>query len=112
MFDFPEAIRGLKEADVPFEGCKAYMVQGEGEQVLFMSFERDVELPVHAHEAQWGIVLSGRIDLTIGDRSATYAKGDNYYIPKGVSHGGRIHAGYADMTYFDQKDRYRFRMGS
>jgi len=106
-FDFPDAIRSLKRADIPFEGCTAYLVQGEAEQVLFMRFEKNVELPEHSHDPQWGVVLSGRIELTIAGETRTFAAGDTYYIPKGVKHRGRIFAGYADITYFGQKDRYR-----
>jgi len=107
VFVFPEAIRNLKKADIPFAGCTAYFVQGQKEQVLFMFFENDVELPEHSHEAQWGVVLSGEIEMIIDGIKSTYRKGDNYYIPKGIVHSGRIHAGYSDITYFNQKDRYR-----
>lgn len=72
-----------------------------------MRFEKDVELPAHSHAAQWGIVLEGKIELTIGGVKGTYTKGDRYFIPEGVAHTGRIFAGYADMTFFSQKDRYR-----
>jgi quercetin dioxygenase-like cupin family protein len=109
MFDFPEAIKHLEEAAIPFPGCKAYMIQGIGEQVLFMTFEQDVELPEHSHEAQWGIVLSGRIELKIANERKIYSKGDNYYVPKDVIHSGKIYAGYSDITYFNQKDRYKFK---
>jgi hypothetical protein len=33
-------------------------------------------------------------------------KGDRYYIPSGVKHFGKIYAGYADITFFNQSDRY------
>jgi len=106
-FQFPEAIVGLPEADIPFEGCIAYLIQGEAEQVLFMRFEKEVELVEHSHNAQWAIVLAGEIALTIGGEHKEYVKGDTYYIPEGVKHSGRIYAGYSDMTYFAQKDRYK-----
>jgi quercetin dioxygenase-like cupin family protein len=105
-FDFPEPIKKLPLADVPFEGCTAYLSQHSDHQILFMRFEKDVRLLAHSHRAQWGIVLSGRIELVIGGKNHLYAKGDNYFIPEGVVHSGKIHAGYADITYFDQKDRY------
>ena len=72
-----------------------------------MEFTRDVELPEHSHEAQWGVVLEGRIDLTIDGAKHTYTKGDRYFIPKGVKHSGKIYAGYADISFFNQKDRYK-----
>lgn len=103
---FPEPILNLSEADIPLDGIKAYLSQGNDHQIIFMEFEKDVELPEHQHEAQWGIVLEGKIELTIDGKPGTYTKGDRYFIPAGVPHSGKIHAGYADMTFFNQKDRY------
>jgi hypothetical protein len=36
-----------------------------------------------------------------------FGKGDHYYIPEGVKHSTKIHAGYADVTFFNQEHRYR-----
>lgn len=104
---FPDPIRTLPEADIPLKGVKAYLSQAEGHQILFMEFSTDVELPEHAHAAQVGIVLEGRIDLVIDGQPHSYAKGDRYYIPAGVKHSGKIYAGYADMTFFAEPQRYR-----
>lgn len=96
---------GLPCANVPLEGVQARLLQLDGAQVLFMSFSADADFPEHPHEAQSGMVLSGRIDLTVaGD--ATYRRGDVYAIPAGVPHSARIHAGYADIAHFDEPDRY------
>lgn len=104
---FPPAIQKLPQADVPLRGITAFLSQSETHQILFMTFEEDVELPEHSHECQWGVVLEGEIELTIGDKTARYRKGDRYEIPKGVKHSGHIHAGFAAMDFFDQPDRYR-----
>lgn len=103
---FPKPILTLPQADIPIRGVKAYLSQAENHQIIFMEFSEDVDLPEHDHESQWGIVLEGRIDLVIEGVEQTYKKGDRYFIPKGVKHSGKIFAGYADMTYFNQKDRY------
>lgn len=104
---FPAPVLRLPEADIPLDGVKAYLSQGSGHQIIFMEFSKDVMLPEHAHAGQWGVVMEGRIDLTIGGVAGTYEKGDRYYIPVGVMHSGKIYAGYADMTFFDQDDRYK-----
>ena len=103
---FPPPIRDLPEADVPLEGVRAYLSQSQSHQILFMQFGKDVHLPEHSHGAQVGIVLEGKIDLTIAGEERIYAKGDRYYIPDGVPHSGRIHAGYADITFFAEPNRY------
>jgi len=104
---FPETIRNLPEADIPLNGIKAWLSQSENHQIVFMEFTEDVELPEHSHEAQWGIVLEGKIDLTIDGVKRTYSKGDRVFIPKGAKHSGKIYAGYADISFFNQKDRYK-----
>ena len=104
---FPEPIRNLPEADIPLNGIRAYLSQSDSHQIVFMQFSQDVQLPEHAHAAQVGFVLEGRIDLLIAGESHTYLKGERYYIPAGARHSGKIHAGYADITFFDEPGRYR-----
>ena len=104
---FPEPIRNLPEADIPLKGIKAYLSQSENHQIIFMEFGGDIEVPEHSHESQWGIVLEGKLDLTIDGIKKTYARGDRYFIPKGIKHSAKIYAGYADITFFDQKERYK-----
>jgi quercetin dioxygenase-like cupin family protein len=103
---FPQPIRDLPEADIPLDGIKAYLSQSDSHQIIFMQFEKDVALPEHSHAAQVGIVLEGKIELTIAGEKTTYTKGDRYYIPEGVLHSGKISAGYADITFFNEPDRY------
>jgi quercetin dioxygenase-like cupin family protein len=104
---FPEPVKKLPEADIPLSGLKAYLSQADGHQILFMEFSEDAELPEHSHEGQFAIVVEGRLELTIDGVEHTFNKGDRYYIPAGIPHSARVHAGYADVTFFDQRDRYR-----
>lgn len=103
---FPEAIKRLPLADIPLDGVSGHLAQGSDHQILFMSFDQDVVLSEHTHGAQYGIVLEGRIDLCINGIHCTYYKGDRYYIPAGVKHHGKIYAGYSDITFFEENDRY------
>ncbi|WP_136805700.1 cupin domain-containing protein [Desulfosediminicola flagellatus] len=103
---FPLPITDLPRADIPLPGCTAHLSQGETHQILFMEFAEETLLPEHCHEAQVGFVLRGRIDLVIHGKEHTFTEGDRYYIPAGVLHSGKIHAGYADITFFDEKNRY------
>jgi len=103
---FALPIRNLPLADIPLEGVTAYLSQGDNHQVIFMHFKNDVILPEHSHRAQIGFVLEGEIELTIDGVMYHFSKGDRYFIPEGVRHSGRIFAGYADITFFDEMDRY------
>lgn len=104
---FPNIITDLPQAEIPIEGLKAYLVQGSGQQVVFMTFENNVEVSEHAHEAQWGVVLEGEIEMAISDKKQIFKKGEMYFIPKDVRHSAKISAGYKDITLFNQRDRYQ-----
>ncbi len=103
---FPETIQSLPEADIPIEGVQAFLSQAAKHQIIFMQFAKDVNLPEHAHNAQVGFVLAGRIELVINGKPCSYGKGEVYHIPKDVPHSGKIFAGYADITFFDEPNRY------
>lgn len=104
---FPEQIRNLPQADIPFSGVTAYLSQAENHQILFWEFNEDVKIPEHSHEAQWDVVLAGKIDLTINGVEQTYSKGDCMFILKGAKHSAKVYAGYAGITFFNEKDRWK-----
>ncbi len=104
---FPEAIRNLPEADIPIAGLTAYLSQDKNHQIVFMHFSQDAEVPVHAHGAQWAIVLEGKIALTVEGKEQIYTKGDRFYILPGENHSAKIFAGYTSMEFFADKDRYK-----
>jgi quercetin dioxygenase-like cupin family protein len=103
---FPEIITNLPQADVPLAGVRAYLFQGEDKQLVFMTFPDDVDVPEHAHAAQWGVVLAGEIELTIGGEAHAFRPGDTYFVPEGVPHRARIKGGSSLQDLFDQVDRY------
>jgi len=104
---FPEAIRALPHADIPFEGLSAYLSQSADHQIVFMHFAKDASVGEHSHAAQVGFVLQGRIELTAGGKTQVFQRGDMYSIPAGTPHAARIFAGYADITFFQEAQRYR-----
>ena len=106
MMLFPEIVDKLPNTNVGVEGVVAKLFQGHDQQVVFMEFDRDVDVPEHSHEAQWGIVAAGEMELTIDGEARTLHKGDSYFIPAGVTHSAKIMKGYCDVTLFNQVDRY------
>ena len=103
---YPELFANLPRTDVGVDGVDARLVQGPAQQVVFMEFDHDVEVPEHSHAAQWGIVVAGEMTLSIEGVPRTLRKGDSYFLPAGVKHSAQIKKGYADVTMFDQVDRY------
>ena len=105
--DFPDFVRLLPEADLPFDGLRGWLLQSESGQVVFMEADVDVIVPTHSHGDQWGVVIEGEIDLTVGDDHQTYTAGDTYFIPGGTPHHARIHSGFRALDFFADRDRYR-----
>jgi quercetin dioxygenase-like cupin family protein len=104
---FPEPIKNLPEVTIPYDGVKGYFVQGKNEQVVFMEFEKDTEVPEHSHESQWEIVLEGKVDYWEDGKKYTYTKGDRFFVQSGKKHSAYVHAGYCCIMFFNQKDRYK-----
>ncbi len=106
---FPAFVRRLPEADLPFKGLRGWLVQTDSGQVLFNESKVELVVPEHAHGDQWGVVLDGKIELTVGGRTRHYGRGDTYFIPARAPHKARIHPGFRAVDYFADRDRYRAR---
>ncbi len=105
--DFADFIKDLPEAEQPFEGLKAWLLQGEKMQTLFLEAVKEVRLPNHSHGDQWGIVVAGKLDLTVGRQSRTCGPGESYFIPAGAEHYGTLHPGCRAIDCFADRDRYQ-----
>ncbi|WP_299894766.1 cupin domain-containing protein [uncultured Ruegeria sp.] len=105
---FPKFISSFPKLDVPFpeDVVQTAVIRSDAGLVAFFTFLKDMELPLHSHGAQWGTVVEGEIELTIGGQTRTYRPGDSYSIPSGVEHGGIIKAGSRVIDVFEEPDRY------
>jgi quercetin dioxygenase-like cupin family protein len=106
---FPQPIRDLPKADLPFPGVKGYISQGKKEQIVFMEFEKDTDVPEHSHESQWEIVLEGKVDYCEDGNHHIYTKGDRFFVQSGKKHSAKVYAGYSCIMFFNQKDRYKIK---
>jgi len=103
---YPPVITRLPEADVPLDGIRGWLSQGEGHQILFVDIEAGSELPAHSHGEQWGIVVAGEMDLSIADETRRYRAGDSYHIPAGTVHQARFLTHFRAIDVFADADRY------
>ena len=103
---YPEMITNLPEADIPFEGVKGWLLQGDDNQAVFFDIAPIGEVAEHAHGAQYGLVIDGEMDLTIDRETKTYRKGDSYFIPEGVLHSAVFKSRTFVMDVFADVDRY------
>ncbi|WP_309665798.1 cupin domain-containing protein [Tabrizicola sp.] len=105
---FPDFIAALPGIAVPFpeDVVQTAAMRSDGALVVFFTFLKAMQLPRHAHGAQWGSVIEGEITLTIGDQTRTYRPGDSYSIPAGVEHEALVTAGTRAIDVFEEPDRY------
>jgi quercetin dioxygenase-like cupin family protein len=106
---YPEMIKNLPEADIPFNGVRGWVAQGENHQIVFFDIEPIGEVPRHSHGAQWGMMIDGDMDLTIDGETKKYRKGDHYFIPDGVLHSAKFNQRTIVMDYFAESDRYKLK---
>ena len=86
---YPEFIKSLPKADTPMAGVTAHLLAAPTGQVVFFELPAGASVPPHSHGAQWGIVVSGEVELTIGGETKRYKPGDSYFIGDGVEHSGQ-----------------------
>jgi quercetin dioxygenase-like cupin family protein len=104
---YPGVITCLPEAEIKVEGAKAWILQADTSQLVFFEFEADTKVPEHSHVyPQWGIVIDGRMELTISDKPRACEKGDEYIIPAGAKHFARFLSRTRVVDYFSEKNRY------
>jgi len=106
---FPAVITGLPEADTCLPGVRAWLLAGDGRQVAFFEIEPIGSIPEHAHEEQWGIVVEGEMDLTIGGQTRRCRAGDSYHIPAGTPHSATFLTRVRAIDVFASPTRYRAR---
>lgn len=109
--EFPDMITRLPAAALSFPSSvvKTSVLQSENGQLVFFDVVQALDLPPHSHKAQWGTVIEGSLELTIGGEARTYGPGNPYFIPEGVVHSARIPAGTKIIEFFEEKDRYKLR---
>ena len=106
---FPDIIENLPDVDIALEGVRGKLLQAQDMQVVFFEIEPVGAIAPHSHDAQWGIVIEGEMDLTIGDETKTYRPGDSYYIPAGVLHGATFRTHFRALDLFAEPSRYQAR---
>ena len=104
---YPEMITNLPLADIPFDGVRGWLSQAENHQIVFFDIQPIGEVPPHSHGAQWGIMVEGEMELTIGGETKRYKPGENYYIPAGVTHSAKFLSHVRVIDMFADKDRYK-----
>ena len=108
--EFPAFVKNLPQADLSTDGLRGWILQSDNGQILFNEAEVELVVSEHQHGEQWGVVVSGKIELTINGVAQLYAQGDSYHIPADAIHSGKMFPGYRAINYFADRNRYRIRL--
>ena len=98
---FPDIIDKVPSRDYGIEGLRVHVDHTSTGTVYFVSAEKEIPFPEHAHAAQWTVMVSGECVFTAGGKSTTYRQGDTYFIPAGLKHQITLKPGYAEVDYVD-----------
>ena len=108
MDEFPEFMKNPKnaiEAKSQSQGIEGYVFDGvDGSQMAFWQCGIDGISEEHVHDYdEYFVVLQGRYTLLIDDQKIPVSPGEEYYIPKGLSHAGEFIAGTRTIHAFGGK---------
>jgi quercetin dioxygenase-like cupin family protein len=74
----------------PVDGCRMRTPHGKNLMLSYLEMDAAAEVPLHHHpHEQGGVVLSGRLELTIGDETRILEPGSIFLIPSDVPHRAR-----------------------
>jgi quercetin dioxygenase-like cupin family protein len=106
--EYPDVITALPKAIMQVKGIKARVLQGERHQLVFFEMEPNTKVPEHSHDyPQWGIMLKGKMRLTIDGKAYLIEKGDEYVIPTNAKHYATFLGKSRVIDLFSEKTRYK-----
>ena len=106
MNDFPEFMKcqanRIATSSQATPGVEGYVFDGvDGSQMAFWTCCPSATSAAHAHECdEYMIVVQGCYTLIIDGRRIPINAGEEYFIPKGISHGGEVVAGTRTIHAF------------
>jgi len=106
---YPAMITNLAEIDISAPGIKGWALQSSRQQFVFFEIDPIGEVSPHSHCAQWGLMVEGKMRLTIGQETKIYSQGDHYFIPAGVIHSATFLTKVYVIDIFDDPQRYKIK---
>ena len=106
MKGFPEFMKSranrIAENSQSTPGVEGYVFDGaDGGQMAFWTCHQAAVSLAHSHEFdEYMLVVEGCYTLIIDGQRITVAAGEEYFIPRGVLHGGEVQAGTRTIHAF------------
>ncbi|MGD0098508.1 MAG: cupin domain-containing protein [Terracidiphilus sp.] len=106
MDDFPEFMKKpanrIAVSDQATPGVEGYVFDGaDGCQLAFWTCHETATSALHVHHYdEYLLVVQGCYTVTIGGERIQVKAGEEYFIPRGVAHGGEVLAGTRTIHAF------------
>jgi quercetin dioxygenase-like cupin family protein len=106
MNDFPAFMKcpanRIASTSQSTAGVEGYVFDGaDGNQMAFWTCHETAASAAHSHEFdEYMVVVQGRYTLIINGRGIPINAGEEYFIPRGVVHGGLVVAGTRTIHAF------------
>lgn len=106
MDEFPDfmkqAVNRIASDSEATPGVEGYVFDGaDGSQMAFWTCRETATSAAHAHEFdEYMVVVEGCYTLMIEGRRIPIHAGEEFFIPKGVRHGGEVMAGTRTIHAF------------
>jgi quercetin dioxygenase-like cupin family protein len=106
MNDFPEFMKSdankIATSSQATPGVEGFVFDGaDGSQMAFWTCRESAVSAAHSHEFdEYMIVVQGCYTLIVDGKRIPVNPGDEYFIPKGVFHGGEVVAGTRTIHAF------------
>lgn len=115
MEEFPEFMKNpanrIATTSQATPGVEGYVFDGvDGRQMAYWTCHQSAVSSPHVHEYdEYMVVLKGCYTLDLGEKRISLHAGDEYFIPRGTTHGGEVVAGTRTIHAFGGKRAERVR---
>ncbi len=109
MKEFPAFMKNPKnqipDSDQHTSGVEGYYFTGaDGSQTAFWTCSQNRTSKEHRHEFdEYMVCVEGEYTMIINEKETMLRRGDEFFIPKGTLHGGRVKAGTRTIHVFGGK---------
>jgi len=106
MRDFPEfmthSANRIAASDQATPGVEGFVFDGaDGSQMAFWTSRETASSAPHAHQFdEYMLVVEGCYTLIIEGQRIPVRAGEEYFIPRGLAHGGEVQAGTRTIHAF------------
>ena len=118
MKEFPvfmkHAVNRIATTSQATPGVEGYVFEGaDGSQMAFWTCRETAASAPHVHEFdEYMVVVQGCYTLIVGGERFPVKAGEEYFIPRGVLHGGEVEAGTRTIHAFGGHRASRIRTSS